>query len=103
MLLLLPTSTRSWWRDGKKLQAASRAPVHPAWEASHLRVSAFAGVRTYSVWQGAYLTEGLQKHSAKEAAAVAACRVAAVGMKRVHLTKGADKGVRIFHVVSSGL
>jgi hypothetical protein len=55
-------------------------------------VSAFAGVRTYSVWQGVYLTEGLQKHSAKEAAAEAACRVAAVGMKLVHLTRGQIRG-----------
>ena len=48
------------------------------------------------------MTEGLQKLFAKEAAAEAAGGVAAVGMKLVHLTKGADKGVRIFHVVSSG-
>jgi hypothetical protein len=46
---------------------------------------------------------GSPKHSAKEAAVEAAGGVAAVGMKLVHLTKGADKGVRIFHVVSSGL
>jgi hypothetical protein len=37
----------------------------PTRGASHLRVSALAGVHTYGVWQGAYLTEGLQKRSTK--------------------------------------
>jgi hypothetical protein len=64
-------------------------------------MTALASVCTYSVWQGAYLTEALQEHSTKEATVGAEGRVAAAGIKLVYLTHRADKGVSVFDLLSS--
>jgi hypothetical protein len=75
---------------------------HPVGQAPHLGVTTLASVRTYGVWQGAYLTEALQEHSIKEATVVGAVsRVAAVGTKLVYLTQRADRGVSVFDLLSS--
>jgi hypothetical protein len=53
----------------------------PVGQATHLGVTAFAGVLAQSVWQGAYLLEGQQHRGTKNTfTKVAACTISTEGV-----------------------
>ncbi len=95
-------ATISWFPQGtgifdrEYLRAAGRAVEHPTRQATHLWMTALAGVVTEDVGQADYLSDNLKRHPATETPAGSTTgRVLAEGMQFSYLAERADDKVRV--------